>query len=1164
MAFTHRKIRPYIIVMKSGNHIEDYGMEILNVSTSSQLSEEPGTFSFSVLPRSEVGGGIGKSTQIPQLYNVLSPGDLVSIGFEKVHGTMLGRISRVEKSKTSVGGKLTKSLNISGQCIGNDLVQDNFRNIPSKNGTDVLELSENQQASTKELEKFEKITFSEFIQNALKRLPSLNIELNLMGTPTTLGELIKIQSTIPVLKGDEVLNPKPNNSNGNFTEYIWNAIDKEYYEMFWDTTCNESGNPFVKLIIRPKPLDRQNDIMFDPVDEIEKPLINLSSYQNEKSFVWENLRLRNNPEQEYHTITEDQIFEIQLGVSSDKVYTAYTVKARQNSSDENQDNVIGSQSPILNVGLQKQFGYRELMIPSAQIPTKLEQIETETGGMLDSSKTAFDIQSKIGNSKFGKKLSNIAQNVSVVVSNVQDNVENVITSANQVVSQASQKAAEISTIAKDSFLNNLESASSLVESQISKISEVSENFTTSIASLQEQLDNTKSKISETINDEFSTITITLKEVTNSILSNHKESKKKIVEYMNGLPQEIVLYAEGLSKTTDSIHKKFVFPKVTLLLEEIKSELNRFVTIDSSKLLNYLNTLEESFNQYVNSIFSNLNYTDEEVLKPKANKILLELKRIAFSINKELLTHEESLLVRLNRLLDNIRTSGITEVHKRIIIIIEDNFKVLDTFFKDSSKSVLNSIKEKSDLEDNRIITLLSTLNNLHDQKFESILSRNNFKSENEINTVIEGISDYLTQTLSSLLADKIEQELIDEIILNETTFFKKQVNNIKQSAIVALNEIRNVYEQYLKDSSNIIAAELQSEAKIPDGKDVEFKQYIKETVDTITNSIDSFYSNSSLKDQASLLTIVNTIIKIQTTTSKISIDNNFNENNSKNINRIYNFENCLSFVFNHSNILTELKEDFSALVSETLSNGNLFVDKMLSEIEDGLLTGKNIDNKEIKKILEDFDEEFKTYKNSISSNIAKAKFSFSTSVNNVSNLIKKEEETFQTTISQIVPDVSTGEIENAIKSSINSVKNEISSSLDNISSSFKNAIQNSPFSSLTTRATEKSNKLLENQKQAKNNAFSKQRRLYNWNKLNLFFESGKITFLGRESVKVGEKIFLPDEIAKDGSKGLEGYITEVSHRWGFGGKYETSISVERCITQETLQKFNQQEKTITV
>jgi hypothetical protein len=82
----------------------------------------------------------------------------------------------------------------------------------------------------------------------------------------------------------------------------------------------------------------------------------------------------------------------------------------------------------------------------------------------------------------------------------------------------------------------------------------------------------------------------------------------------------------------------------------------------------------------------------------------------------------------------------------------------------------------------------------------------------------------------------------------------------------------------------------------------------------------------------------------------------------------------------------------------------------------------------------------------------------------------------------------------------------------------------------------------------------KQSRLRNWNRLNVYFENGSISFIGREAVRVGERVSLPDEAAKDGTRGLEGYIVSVDHSWGYGGKFETKIGVERCISEETRQR----------
>lgn len=79
----------------------------------------------------------------------------------------------------------------------------------------------------------------------------------------------------------------------------------------------------------------------------------------------------------------------------------------------------------------------------------------------------------------------------------------------------------------------------------------------------------------------------------------------------------------------------------------------------------------------------------------------------------------------------------------------------------------------------------------------------------------------------------------------------------------------------------------------------------------------------------------------------------------------------------------------------------------------------------------------------------------------------------------------------------------------------------------------------------------KQHRMYNWNRLNRYFESGTISIIGREAIHVGERVMLVDERARDGSMGLEGYITEVTHTWGYDGIFETSLRIERCITEET-------------
>jgi len=82
-------------------------------------------------------------------------------------------------------------------------------------------------------------------------------------------------------------------------------------------------------------------------------------------------------------------------------------------------------------------------------------------------------------------------------------------------------------------------------------------------------------------------------------------------------------------------------------------------------------------------------------------------------------------------------------------------------------------------------------------------------------------------------------------------------------------------------------------------------------------------------------------------------------------------------------------------------------------------------------------------------------------------------------------------------------------------------------------------------------------RAYNWYRPNPIFESGEMPIKGNEDIRIGDKIYMPDELAKDGSPGIEAYVTGATNRWSFGSAYETTLQYERGCNQKILAKFNE-------
>lgn len=86
---------------------------------------------------------------------------------------------------------------------------------------------------------------------------------------------------------------------------------------------------------------------------------------------------------------------------------------------------------------------------------------------------------------------------------------------------------------------------------------------------------------------------------------------------------------------------------------------------------------------------------------------------------------------------------------------------------------------------------------------------------------------------------------------------------------------------------------------------------------------------------------------------------------------------------------------------------------------------------------------------------------------------------------------------------------------------------------------------IEGKKDVTTKIMSYRDRLYNWNRFNHILESGNVVTIGHDKFKIGDKIFFPDEWAKNGDKGIYAYIKAYTQQWQMGGQFTTNIEFIR-------------------
>lgn len=77
-------------------------------------------------------------------------------------------------------------------------------------------------------------------------------------------------------------------------------------------------------------------------------------------------------------------------------------------------------------------------------------------------------------------------------------------------------------------------------------------------------------------------------------------------------------------------------------------------------------------------------------------------------------------------------------------------------------------------------------------------------------------------------------------------------------------------------------------------------------------------------------------------------------------------------------------------------------------------------------------------------------------------------------------------------------------------------------------------------------------RLFNWYRLNSFFEEGELQVVGRDRYRVGDPVFLPWLVSDIGQdviwgqpQGVRFYCTDITWEWTFGGTYTSNLKLSR-------------------
>ena len=410
MGFKQSTRRPIIKLLSTNKTVElQLQAQPILVVTEKKFSMAAGQWYIHLVPRPELLARVGSVKAQAYIYKNIKPMDMISIGFEKEHGAMMGFVDNVYRSKSVIGEKPTRIVIVRGRDFGKLMIEDKPRYAPlgatlSTNKespliVDVLRRidkfippSTNQIKNGKKDSDFHPIgqywisrlapehfgidkdgkkkslgqswvdqPISEMILHFVEILGSFRTRVKFQGEEKALSDII-----IPDLKSREGELTASNNANtltgANVINQIKSVIDDEFYELWLDHKLDEEGAPKTFLRFRPKPWDFDSDIVTDRVNGGDETVGDSTdkefTYEKSVTFV---------EGKEHHEIPDPLILIEAVGISDYQAYSIYMVNNGRELLGSKVYQKYGMNYPIFDFKALAKYGSKSLNVESKLI-----------------------------------------------------------------------------------------------------------------------------------------------------------------------------------------------------------------------------------------------------------------------------------------------------------------------------------------------------------------------------------------------------------------------------------------------------------------------------------------------------------------------------------------------------------------------------------------------------------------------------------------------------------------------------------------------------------------------------------------------------------------------------------------------------------------------------
>jgi Tfp pilus assembly protein PilZ len=402
--FEHRDIKPRInfLSSKSGT-IKDLGASVISVKTFKRMSQVAGSFELRLLPKPHEGSSYATPNQLAYIYQNISPMDLISIGFQKENGRMLGITDSVSIQKVDVNNNVRREVVVRGRDFGKILIEDSTDMVQAagENSANVIErikefllkigiVKTKQEASEHSLVNYFAFsnrapnridseggeigriyvgaTIDEAISYVLKSLTSLRIIFSFEGSNLSAGEILLRPKKIESRPNDFLGTDAYIYYKGSIINFIHQLIDCDFYEVWVDSIGKNAI-----LIVRPKPFDHVGD----KVTGIGGKMVEI---QADDPFCWENAKTLITKEP-YHTINDEDILTSAMGVADHEATSMYITTASKELSGSNKLSKHGLLHPLIDFYSVKRYGLR-IKYTNSQL-VRISKEDEKSGLVLD-------------------------------------------------------------------------------------------------------------------------------------------------------------------------------------------------------------------------------------------------------------------------------------------------------------------------------------------------------------------------------------------------------------------------------------------------------------------------------------------------------------------------------------------------------------------------------------------------------------------------------------------------------------------------------------------------------------------------------------------------------------------------------------------------------------